>query len=396
MSRRLFTDISELSTNSPEGQGLLGTISDAALVVADGRVEWIGKASDAPNVEEVISLAGRAVIPGFVDSHAHLVFAGDRAQEFAARMAGEKYAAGGIRSTVTATRAASDEELRLNLKRLADELAASGVTHFEVKTGYGLTVEDELRGLCIAKEFTDDVTLLAAHVVPVEYESRADEYVDLIINEMLPAAVGLAKWFDVFCEKGAFTVEQTRRLLAAAQALGFGLRLHANQLSDSGAAELALEFDCASADHCTYLSDAMVQEFAASESVVTLLPGAEFSTRSTYPNARRLIDAGVKVAIATDCNPGSSYTTSMPFVIAVAVRDLGMKPEEAVYAATWGGAQALKRTDIGHLGVGARADFVVLAAPSQIHLAYRPGVQLVESTWRAGERIFHNTGRHSD
>lgn len=384
MTLRCITNISELVTNDPTiGQGPLGLLNDAA-VIFDERIRWVGHAADAPATDEVIDARARVVMPGFVDSHAHLVFAGDRASEFAARMAGEAYAAGGIRTTVAATRAASDAQLAANLSRLADELLLQGVTHFECKTGYGLTVDDELRGLRIAHEFTDDVTLLAAHVVPPEFTGKADAYVDLILDTMLPAAVGVARWVDVFCDRGAFTIAQTRRILEGARRHGFELRLHANQLQPGEAVELAIEYDCASADHVTHLTDVQVDALAASRTVATLLPGAEFSTRSPYPSARRLLDAGAVVALATDCNPGSSYTTSMPFCIAVAVRDMGMTPSEAVWAATAGGARALRRTDLGRLAPGDRADLLLLDAPSHLHLAYRPGVPLVTHVWREG------------
>lgn len=385
----IIRNIGELVTNDPTlGDGPLGIIRDAAIVF-DDHVTWLGPSAEAPDATFVFDADGRAVIPGFVDSHAHLVFAGERSAEFAARMAGESYAAGGIRTTVAATRAASDAELRANVARLATELLHSGVTHFECKTGYGLTVSDELRALAIAHEFTDDTTLLAAHVLPPEYANDAGGYIDLIERDMLPAAVGIAKWIDVFCDRGAFDVEQARHILTEAKALGFGLRLHANQLAPSDAVDLAIELDCASADHCTHLTDAQVARLAGSRTVVTLLPGAEFSTRSPYPSGRRLRDAGVTVAIATDCNPGSSFTTSMPFCIAVAVRDMGLTPAEALWAATAGGAAALRRSDIGRIVVGARADIVQLDAPSFLHLSYRPGVDLIDEVWQAGRHVLH-------
>jgi imidazolonepropionase len=304
-------------------------------------------------------------------------------------MAGHAYEAGGIRSTVAATRGASDAALTANMRGLITELLRSGVTHFECKTGYGLTVEDEMRALRIARDATDDATLLAAHVVPPEYAGDAQAYVDLICTDLLPRAAGMARWVDVFCDRGAFDVEQSRQILTTARALGFELRMHANQLGHGGAVDLAIELDCASADHCTHLTDDQVARLAASRTVATLLPGAEFSTRSPYPSARRLIDAGVTVAIATDCNPGSSFTTSMPFCIAVAVRDMGFTPSEAVWSATAGGAAALRRPDLGRIAVGARADIVVLNAPSHIHLSYRPGVDLIGEVWQAGRNVIH-------
>ena len=382
MTTTLLTNIAELTTHAAPG-----TLTGAALVVADGRVAWTGPAAQAPDADERVDLGGRAVIPGFVDSHAHLVFAGDRSQEFAARMTGTPYSAGGIRTTVAATRAASDEDLRANLKRLTDEMLRQGTTTVECKSGYGLTVEDEARALRLAREQVEAVTYLGAHVVPAEYKDRPEEYVDLVKGPMLDACAPYADYADVFCERGAFDAEQTREILTAAQAKGLDLRLHANQLGNGPGVQLAVEFGAASADHCTFLDDKDVAALAGSQTVATLLPGVEFSTRSPYPDARRLLEAGATVAIATDCNPGSCYTTSMPFCIAVAVRDMHMSPAEALWAATVGGAKALRREDVGHLGVGARADFAVLDAPSHLHLAYRPGVPLVHRVWKNGTPV---------
>lgn len=382
MTTTVFTGIAELTTHAAPG-----TLADAALVVADGRVAWTGPASRAPDADEHVDLGGRAVIPGFVDSHAHLVFAGDRAQEFAARMTGTPYSAGGIRTTVAATRAASDDTLRANLQRLTGEMLRQGTTTVECKSGYGLTVEDEARGLRLAREQVEAVTYLGAHVVPAEYKERPEEYVDLVKGPMLDACAPYADYADVFCERGAFDAEQTREILTAARARGLDLRLHANQLGNGPGVQLAVEFGAASADHCTFLDDEDIAALAGSQTVATLLPGVEFSTRSPYPDARRLLEAGATVAIATDCNPGSCYTNSMPFCIAVAVRDMHMSPAEALWAATAGGAKALRREDIGHLGVGARADFAVLDAPSHLHLAYRPGVPLVHRVWKSGTAV---------
>jgi len=385
-----ITDIGLLVTNDAEldaGDGSsLGLIEDAALVIENGVVSWVGHKSALQPTDTVESVAGRTVIPGFVDSHAHLLFAGDRASEFSARMTGEPYGAGGIRTTVAATRAASDEQLEANLVRLRNEMHAGGITTFETKSGYGLTVADEARGLAIAKRYTGETTFLGAHVVPAEFAGRADEYVELVAGEMLAAAAPHSKWIDVFCDRGAFTVDQARHVLQAGIAEGLAPRLHANQLEAGGGVALAVALDCASADHCTHLTDQDVELLAGSRTIATLLPGAEFSTRAQYPSARRLIDAGATVAIATDCNPGSSYTSSMAFCIAVAVREMGFSPAEAVWAATAGGARALRRTDIGHLGVGAKADLVSLNAPSFIHLSYRPGVNLIDQTWISGRK----------
>jgi len=385
LQSQLFTNIGQLVTNDATiGSGAIGVLPDAAMVVEAGVVVWVGPSKQAPSADSAKDLEGAAVIPGFVDSHAHPVFAGDRAEEFVARMSGLQYSAGGIRSTVSATRAATDSQLESNLVRLKRELLACGVTTFEAKSGYGLTVADETRALKIAARHTAEVTFLGAHVLAPEYSEEPGEYVSLVAGEMLEAARTHAKWIDVFCDRGAFDVSQAREILIAGREAGLQPRIHANQLSNIGAVQLAVELDCASADHCTHLNAADVDALANSNTVATLLPGAEFSTRSPYPDARRLLEAGVTVALATDCNPGSSYTTSMPFCLAVAVRDMKMTPAEALWSATRGGAQALRRNDVGHLGIGARADFAVLAAPSFVHLAYRPGVQLIDSTYQAG------------
>ena len=377
-----ITNIGSLITNDQGLElGLLGELHDAAIVVENGLVAWVGSSSNVPITDESIDIDGRTILPGFVDSHAHLMFAGDRASEFSARMAGESYGAGGIRTTVAATRAASDTELEANFLRLSAELRTSGITTFETKSGYGLTVDDEARALRIAAKHTSETTYLGAHVVPAEFEGRADDYVSLVTGEMLSRVAGSAKWIDVFCDRGAFTVEQAREILTAGKAAGLQPRIHANQLQQGGGIQLAVETDCASADHCTHFDQDDIDALAGSNTVATLLPGAEFSTRANYPDARKLWDAGVTVALATDCNPGSSYTTSMPFCIAVAVRDMKFTVEQAIWSATMGGASALRRGDVGALKVGMRADLIDLNAPSALHLAYRPGVNLINKTY---------------
>jgi imidazolonepropionase len=362
----------------------LGSVRDAALVIEDGVVVSIERAGVAADLR--IDANGRCAIPGFVDSHTHLVFAGDRGEEFAARMAGAPYEAGGILTTVEATRAASDAELRaLAAGRLAEGHRA-GITHVEIKSGYDLTVDGEARLCGLAYELTEDVTFLGAHVVPAGVD--ADDYVELVRGPMLTAAVlAGARWVDVFCERGAFDVDQCRAVLEAGRAAGLGLRVHANQLGPGPGVQLAVEVGAASADHCTYLTDEDIDALAGSETVATFLPATDFATRQPYPDARRAIDAGVSVAIATNTNPGSSYTTSMSFCIALAVRDLRMTVDEAVHAATAGGARALRRSDIGRLAPGCRGDVVVLDAPSPAHLAYRPGVPLVAMTVIEGQPI---------
>jgi imidazolonepropionase len=379
----VVTGIGELVTNDPaQGPGPLAAVPDAALVVDGDRIAWVGPATVAPAADRRVDLGGRAVLPGFVDSHSHLVFAGDRAPEFEARMSGVAYDGGGIASTVRATRAATDEELRVRLARLLGEARAQGTTTVEIKSGYGLTVEAEARALRLAGEVTSETTFLGAHVVPPEYAARTADYVDLVTGPMLAACAPLARWIDVFCEPAsphAFDGDATRTVLVAGRAAGLGLRVHANQLSAGPGVRLAVELGAASADHCTFLTDADVDALSAGTTVATLLPGVEFSTRSPYPDARRLLDAGVVVALATDCNPGSCFTSSMPFCVALAVREMGMTPAEAVWAATAGGAAALGRTDIGRIAVGARAHLTVLDAPSYRHLAYRPGVPLARA-----------------
>ncbi|TDN92273.1 imidazolonepropionase [Microbacterium sp. BK668] len=437
MSTTLITNIGELTTNVAVAGDPCGTMTDAAVLIEGGRIAWVGAAAEAQRVSsrrfaprsttgdgasrslsersetkrpgdeafrslsepsetnrpgpshdlEVVDAGGRAVIPGFVDSHTHLVFGGERADEFAARMSGESYAAGGIRRTVAATRAAGDDELRRRLAGFVAELHRQGTTTFEVKTGYGLTVHDEARLARLAAEVTPEVTFLGAHVVPGEFAQARDEYVDLVCGHMLAACAPHSRWIDVFCERGAFTPDESRRVLAAGIAHGLLPRVHGNQLGRGEGVRIAVELGAASVDHCTYLDDEDVAALAGSDTVATLLPGVEFSTRQPYPDARRLLDAGVTVALASDCNPGSSFTSSMPLMIALAVREMGMTPAEAVWAATAGGARALRRDDIGAVAAGLRADLVLLDAPTRVHLAYRPGVPLVSAVWKDGARL---------
>ena len=384
MTSHLLTNIGELLTNDPSlGDGsAVGRLTNAALVLNDGVVAWVGPASQAPPCDQADDLAGAAVLPGFVDSHTHLVFAGERSDEFEARMAGRRYDGGGIRRTVDATREASRADLEATTRHRLDALRRGGVTTVEMKSGYALTVDGESRLVDIATSFTDDVTFLGAHVVPDEFASDREGYVSLVAGAMLEAC-DAATWVDVFCDRGAFSVDEARYVLQAGQRAGKQLRLHGNQLGPTGGVGLAVEMACASVDHCTHVSDDELALLGASTTVATLLPSAEFSTKSPYPDARRFLDAGVTVALATDCNPGTSYVTSMSFVIALAVREMNMTVDEAVWSATMGGAQALRRRDVGHLGIGARADVVVLDAPRAAHLAYRPGSNLVARVVRA-------------
>ena len=383
----LVTGIGELATlddtvdggDHTEGLGLL---HDAAVVVDEhDEVLWVGPAADAPDADSRTDLGGRAVVPAFVDSHTHLVFAGDRGPEFAARMTGTAYDGGGIATTVAATRGATDDELRALIRGRVAEMRAQGTNVVEIKSGYGLTLEGETRSMRLAREVTDEVTFLGGHVVPPEFRSRRDEYVDLVTGPMLVAAREHARWIDVFCEPHsahAFTADEARTILTAGAAAGLGLRVHGNQLGPGPGVQLAVELGAASVDHCTHLSSADVDALAgaAGTTVATLLPGVEFSTRSRYPDARALLRAGVSIALATDCNPGTCYSSSMPFVIALAVREMGLSPAEALRAATVGAAISLRRRDIGRIAVGARPGLTVLDAPSHLHLAYRPGVPI--------------------
>ena len=385
MSSIAFTNIATLVTNdSSVGEGDLGILRNTTLIVEDGLITEISQGS-LSGVDSEVDCTGKTLLPGFVDSHSHLIFAGDRADEFAARSHGQKYTAGGIASTVKATRQASDAQLRENVQRLLNEALASGTTTIEIKSGYGLTEKDELRSLAIASEFTDETTLLAAHVIPEEFHSSPDGYVDLIINSIVPKSS--AKWIDAFCDLGAFNPEQSEAILRAGIARGMGARIHANQLEAGKGVAIAVALDAASADHVSKSTSADIELLASNNTVATLLPGAEFSTHAQAGLGRRFLDAGATVAIASDCNPGSSYTTSMPFCIASAVSLLGFTVEEAVRAATLGGAQALRRSDIGRLSVGKRADLVLLETPSYIHLAYRPGVNLIHSTYKSGRAV---------
>ncbi|HEY5835424.1 imidazolonepropionase [Streptomyces sp.] len=391
----VITNIGSLVTNNPSlsSGDPLGLIQDAAVVIDGDRIAWVGGSRKAPPTDNRVDAGGRALLPGFVDSHSHLLFAGDRTAEFAARMSGRPYSAGGIRTTVAATRAASDADLSANVARYLAEALRQGTTTLETKSGYGLTTHDEARALRIAARHTDEVTYLGAHIVAPEFADAGDPagYVDLVTGEMLDACAPYARWIDVFCEQGAFDGDQARAVLTAGAARGLIPRVHANQLTHGPGVQLAVELGAASADHCTHLTDRDVEALAGAENTVaTLLPGAEFSTRAAYPDARRLIDAGAAVALSTDCNPGSSFTTSMPFCVAVAVREMGMTPDEAVHAATYGGARALRRTDIGTVTPGARADLLLLDAPSHVHLAYRPGVPLTAAVWKAGNLLAGN------
>ncbi|MFE4079602.1 imidazolonepropionase [Paenarthrobacter sp. YIM B13468] len=398
----LITNIGELMTQDLEHR----VLKDAAIVFEGERIAWIGSSNDAPVADTKIDAEGRAVLPGWVDSHSHLVFAGDRTAEFEARMAGQSYSAGGIAVTTGATRRVSDDELTRLVRDRVTEAVSQGTTYLESKTGYGLDVENEARSARIAAALVDEVTYLGAHLVPAG--SDPEEYTDLVCGEMLDAVLPHVRWADVFCERGAFTEEQSRRVLTAARDAGLGLRVHGNQLGEGPGVALAVEFAAASVDHVNYLSEKDIDALAGTwagwdpatgsgvrGTVATCLPACDLSTRQPLAPGRELIDAGVQIALAANCNPGTSYTSSIAFCVTTAVLQMHLSVHEAVRAATYGGALALGRESgndgdgeraVGSLAVGHRADLHMLKAPSATHLAYRPGIPLTHSVWRAGVR----------
>ena len=392
-----ITGISELRTVSE-----LGTIKNAALLIDDGVIAWVGPADEAPaeaaNAAETVDVGGRAVLPGWVDSHSHMVFDGNRAEEFEARMAGESYAAGGIAVTMEATRSAGEERLD---KLVAERVAAGhagGTTTFETKTGYGLNVESEAEAARVAARHVDEVTFLGAHLVPPGAD--ADEYIEEVVGPMLDAVKDHVQWIDVFCERGAFNEEQSRRVLEAGKKVGLGVRVHGNQLGQGPGVKLAVEMGAASVDHVNYLSDEDFELLAGSDTVATLLPACDLSTREDLAPGRKLIDAGATVAIASNLNPGTSFTSSMNFCVTTAVLQQYLTLDEAIEAATTGGAKALRRHNVGDgkdpqgrpakgtLVPGAAADLHILDAENAINLAYSPGMPITWQTWVAGKKVY--------
>lgn len=348
-------------------------LTDAALLARDGRVVWTGSDRDVPSDAgdvPTLDAGGAAVLPGFVDCHTHLVWAGSRRVDFRARLEGGGYAPGGIASTVTATREASYDDLRALAQSRVDRAVAAGTTTIEVKTGYGLTPDDEMRLLDVAGALIGPrvtTTYLGAHVVPSGRDRH--EYVDEVVQTLPYASARGAEWCDVFCDDGAFTVDEARRILVAARAVGLGLRVHAEQLSHSGAALLAAELGCASADHLDHVTEADAAALAAAGVVAVLVPVCSLYTRSgRWDHARVLRDAGAPLAVATDCNPGSAWCESMPYAMQLACLAMGLPPETVLRAGTLGGAAALGRDDLGHLGVGAKADLVVLDGEHELDL----------------------------
>lgn len=395
MASLLLTNIGELTTVDAQGR----VLKNAALLIVDGLINWIGEMSQAPTATEKVDLGGRAVLPGWVDSHSHLIFGGDRAEEFVARMAGQSYAAGGIAVTTAATGELSDEQLTQRVQERRHEALSMGTTWMETKTGYGLSLKEESRHARLGKPLVESLTFLGAHLVPTGWD--ADEYTDLVTGKMLDAVAEHVDFVDVFCERGAFTAEQSRKVLAAAQLKGIATKVHGNQLGAGPGVQLAVEFGSHSVDHVNYLEAADIEALAGSWSrwdsakrsgavgtVATCLPACDLSTRQPLAPGRELLDAGVRIALASNCNPGTSYTSNMNFCVATAVLQMNLTLAEAIEAATYGGALALGVADqVGSIEVGKRADLHVLDAPVAAHLAYRPGMNLTHSVYQAGERI---------
>jgi len=394
----LVFNVGSLVTNDPAIGGLLGIVEGGAVAIVDGAVDWVGPEADVPSGYRDLprlDAGGAAVLPGFVDPHTHLVFAGDRSDEFARRLRGETYeeilaAGGGILSTVEATRAASEEDLYEAAAERAWRMLANGTTTVEIKSGYGLDVVAEEKMLRVAARLNESLpidvvpTFLGAHVVPAEYRDNRDAYVDLVCDEMLEACAPLARFCDVFNDEAAFTVDETRRILEAAKTRGLDARIHADQLGRVGAADLAAELSAASADHLDHATDADLAAMRSAGTTAVLLPAVSFSMRLPYPDGRRIWDSGVTVALATDCNPGTANVESMPFVVALAALNMGLTPDEAVWAATRGSARSLRLDDRGHLVPGAVADLVILDAPSHLHIPYRPDADLVAAVVKSG------------
>ena len=398
MPHILFTDIGQLVTaTGPAGAGeqSLGIVTDGAIEVVGHRVTRVGQMSDSWVSEvkasdaEVVSVSGRAVIPGFVDSHTHLVFAGDRIEEFTARMSGEPYQASGIATTVNATRAATDDELLALASERRKVARSQGTTTMEVKTGYGLSVEHEARLARVASAVGDVVTYLGAHLIPEEFTTDKDAYADLVCGPMLDAVADHVSRVDVFLETGAFDADQARKILLAGKERGLVPVIHGSQLGPGDAAKVANELGAASLDHGTFLTDEDVALLAGSNTVVTLLPITELATKQPPPDARRLLDAGITVAVASNMNPGSGHSSSMPLAIALAVTTMNMSPADALWSATAGGARALRLDDRGTIAPGSRADLTEIDAAHFAHLAYQPGMPLIRRVWQAGVAVSH-------
>lgn len=379
------------------GDGVLGVIERGALAARAGEIVWAGPEADLSGAVEVrddaveVDAEGRAVLPGFVDAHTHLVFAGDRSEEFAARLRGSLYTTGGVRTTVAATRGATDDELRALARARLDRFALHGVTAVEAKSGYGLTPSNERRMLHLAATLGHAVdvvnTYLGAHVVPEQYEEDPDDYVEQVLAT-IPTIAGLAEFVDVWCDRGAFTLDQARAILAAGRTAGFGVKIHAEQLAHTGGARLAATMHAASADHLEHATWDDAVALAEAGVVGVLLPGASLMTGSPFAPARMLIERGVRVALSTDFNPGSSYSENIQLVVALACIHLRMTPEEAILGITRHAAAAIAREGtFGSLEPGARADLVVLDAATELDLAYHYGVNLAARVFKGGVEI---------
>ncbi len=367
-------------------------LEGAAIRVRDGAITWMGLDRELPQGPEAPELdaAGRLVIPGFVDPHTHLVWAGSRREEFVARLAGESYDGGGIATTVAATRSASDEDLFALAAERGHRMIDNGTTTVEIKTGYGLTPEHELRCLDVIARLGSELpwnveaTFLGAHVVP-DGRDRG-EYVDEVVATVPRAAARGAAWVDVFCDEGIFTLEETRRILQAASKVGLGARLHAEEIAHTGAADLAAELGCASADHLEHVTPEGARAMAAAGVVGVLLPTVTLSLRTfAFDQYAVLRDAGVSLALSTDCNPGTSWCESMPYVVQLACLVYGMPVHEALWAATRGGAAALRRSDVGRVAVGARADLALLDVDHEADLVARLGASTNRATVLGGQ-----------
>ncbi len=380
----------ELATMS--GADGCGLLTGGALAAREGRIAWIGPERDLNRCVAVagdaivVDAEGAAVLPGFVDPHTHAVFAGSRAVEYGERLAGRTYTdilagGGGIKATVRATRAATAEQLAALTRRRLDSFLLHGTTTLEIKSGYGLTLADEhkmLAAAAVEHPLRRVRTFLGAHAVPDEFAGRADDYVELICREMLPALRSEAEFVDVFCDIGAFTVEQSRRVLLAARRLGYGLKIHADELALSGGARLAADVGCVSADHLVHATWEEIAALQQAAVVAVALPGTSFTLGAAYAPARAFLEAGLVLALATDFNPGTSYCENMQMVVALACQEMHLAPEEALRAATLGAAAAIGRQDeVGSLEVGKRCDLLVLDADTHSELQYHWGVNLV-------------------
>jgi imidazolonepropionase len=388
-----LTGIGQLTTNTGP------RITNAVVAVEHGIITYAGPATDAPDqTGDRYDCEGKAVIPGFVDAHTHVVFAGDRSDEFSRRLAGESYAdiaaaGGGILSTVAATRGSSEEELFDQAAERVERMVRSGTTTLEIKSGYGLDVDTELRLLAVAHRLgaelpvTVKTTFLGGHSVPPEFKGDRDGYVDLLVEEMLPAAAPLADYCDVFVEDGVFGVEEARRIFARGAELGLGARVHAEQLGHSGGAALAAEIEAVSADHLDHATEEDARALAQAGVSAVLVPGASYTLRSPQAPGPVLLEQGCNLALATDCNPGTSYFESLTPILSLAVVQMGLTVDQAITAATLGGAQSLGLDDRGYIASEAVADLVVLDAPTAAHLVYRPGANLVRQVFKDGVAV---------